>query len=108
MGSYRNFRSAAVVEEQVDKGVTCRNVMHICTFAIITVGLENEDWHRGDRFLPVRAAWMLGVWRGSAGLCVCVFKPVWPSGCGHPLLVRGCQINVINHITVMEGPPLFI
>ena len=22
--------------------------------------------------------------------------------------MRGCQINVINHITVMEGPPLFL
>jgi len=24
---------------------------------------------------------------GCESVCVCVFKPVWPSGCGRPMLV---------------------
>ena len=40
--------------------------------------------------------------------CVCVcLSPFGPVGCGRPLLVRSCQINVINRCTVMMGPPLF-
>ena len=37
-------------------------------------------------------------------VCVCL-SPFGLVGCGRPLLMRGYQINVINNITVVEGPP---